>query len=80
MSNAWEVKLEDIETVLEAHGSDANPQDVFDDFDDVLRVEKAILWYTNFDQQCAAADDEIEDILIEKGIIGRPKLFSMPKG
>lgn len=80
MSVAWEVTVEDIETVLDAHGSNLDAQDIFDDWDgEFLRIEKAVLWYQDFDQQCAAAQDEIEDILIEKGFITKPKLFLMPK-
>ena len=49
---------------------DCTPQD--------LRVEKAILWYQDIESQEAAADDELEDILMEKGIISGGKLFETP--
>lgn len=78
MKKAWEVRIEDIEKILNTHNSDADPQEVFNDFDQELRVEKAILWYQDPDSQEAAADDELEDILLEKGIISGRKLFRMP--
>ncbi len=79
MSNAWEVSVEDIEKILEAHGSEKNPDDVFENFTQDLRVEKAVLWYENFDDQEAAALDEIEDVLIEEKVVDGPKLFPTPK-
>ena len=78
MSRAWEVRLDDIEEILEAHGSDADAGEVFDNFTEDLRVEKAVCWYTDRVSQEAAAKDELEDILIEKGILQKPKLFSAP--
>ena len=78
MRKAWEVRIEDIEKILNAHNSDADPQEVFENFDQDLRVEKAILWYQDIESQEAAADDELEDILMEKGIISGGKLFETP--
>lgn len=78
MSNAWEVTQEDIETVLEAHASgvDLDAEEVFDNFYEGDRVEKAVLYYDDFDDQVTAALSEIEDVLIEQGIIEKPKQFN----
>ncbi len=79
MSKAWEISVEDIEEILIAHGSDEDAEEVYDNFTEDLRVEKAVCWYNDRASQEQAAKDEIEDILIEKGIIEKPKLFSVPK-
>ena len=42
------------------------------------RIEAAVLYYVEFDEQVDSALDEIEDILIEAGIIAAPKLFEAP--
>lgn len=76
MSMAWEVTLEDIETVLEAHGMGDKAQMIYDDFDGQDRVEKAILYYTDMDDQTAAANSEIEDILMEDGVLSGEKKFN----
>lgn len=79
MSIAWEVTVEDIEKVLDAHNSEKDADDVYDTFTQNLRVEKAVLWYQNFDDQMEASLDEIEDILIEEKVIEGPKFFRAPK-
>ena len=79
MSMAWEVTVEDIERVLEAHNSEKDADDVYDTFTQNLRVEKAVLWYQKFDDQMDASLDEIEDILIEEKVIEGPKFFRAPK-
>lgn len=79
MSKAWEISVKDIETILEAHGSEADAGEVFDNFTEDLRVEKAVCWYTTREAQAEAALDEIEDVLIEQGILQKPKLFSVPR-
>jgi hypothetical protein len=88
MSLAWEVTTEDVYQVLRAHeihepdGSPLNPDGL------LLRnamgrvraadVEEAILRYTDFDDQVSAALDEIEDHLIEAGVIPAAKAFRAP--
>ncbi len=78
MSMAWEVTVEDIGQVLEAHGSERDPDEVLEAFSEGDRVERAVLRYTKFDDQVASALDEIEDILIEDGVISGGKVFSPP--
>ena len=84
MSNAWEVTTDDIEQVLDAHGiKDCSIDEIFEEMvgSDFDRVEKAVLYYTDFDDQVNSALDEIEDILIENGRIpaGTQKKFSISK-
>lgn len=76
---AWEVTVEDIEKILEAHGSEKDPDDVFDNFTQDLRVEKAVAWYQNREDQQEAALDELEDILIEEDVIDGAKMFRAPR-
>ena len=78
MSKMWEVRFEDIKEILEAHGSSEDAGEVFDNFTDDLRVEKAVCWYSDRFSKEEAAKDELEDILIEKGILKKPKIFSTP--
>jgi hypothetical protein len=75
MSMAWEVTLDDIEHVLDAHGMGERAQEIYDEFDDQYRVEKAVLYFTDMDDQTAAANSEIEDILMEAGVITGEKKF-----
>ena len=82
MSNAFEITADDVATVLRRHKlvntcDDPLVDEVFDDLD-VDRVERAALWYTDLDDQTASALDEIENILIEEGVIDAPKLFQAP--
>lgn len=71
MSNAWEVTVDDVKLILDAHGSSADPQDVFDNIvaleDD--RIEDAVLYHTDFDDQVSEALSEIENVLIENGLV-----------
>ncbi|MCK9435057.1 MAG: hypothetical protein M0R32_09640 [Candidatus Cloacimonetes bacterium] len=78
MSKAWNVTAEDIAEILEAHESTADSVKIFEGFKDELRVEKAVLWYSDYSSQVDAAKDELEDILIEQGVIEKPKRFSAP--
>ena len=84
MTNAWEVTNEDIEHVLSEHAktpieiASLLTHDVIDvmDYD---RVEKAILHYTDMDNQIQCSHSEIEDILIENDVLDGPKLFHCPR-
>ena len=80
MSNAWESTDEDIENVLSAHGKtqeeiDVMFREVIIDAMDHSRIEKAILSYTDLDDQINASHNEIEDILMEAKIIDGDKIF-----
>jgi len=82
MNTAFEIRPDDVAAVLKRHGkvnSCDHPlvEELFDALD-LDRVERAALWYTDMDDQTASALDEIENILIEDGVILPPKLFKSP--
>lgn len=84
MSNAWEVTPEDIGAILKAHDKERNEdsEELFREFfwsQNAHQVEKAVLAYTDFDDQCAAASCEIENILMEEGRVQGPKKFNGPE-
>lgn len=82
MSYAWEVTDEDIAVVLKRHSVyDSKTADRARDLcQDVEadRIEKAALAYNDFEDQVSSALDEIEDILIEEGIVTTQKRFAAP--
>jgi len=83
MSNAWEVTNDDIEHVLSEHGKSQEEinemlMGVVIDAMDYSRVEKAILHYTDMDDQIQCSYSEIEDILMEDKVIDGEKLFHCP--
>lgn len=73
---AWEITSEDIKQVLEPHG--VKFTDLISDMVDDSEVENAVLFYCNFDNQVNAALCNIEDQLIEAGVITGSKLFNGP--
>lgn len=80
MSFAWEVSDEDVAIVLKRHGVyDSKTADRARDLCrevEADRIEKAALAYNDFDEQVSSALDEIENILIEEGIVTTPKRFT----
>lgn len=81
MSMAWEVTPDDVGTVLAAHGLDVDEDTIHDQyFDDdaQYRVEDAILYHCNMEDQIVEAMAEIEDILIEAEVIQGEKKFESP--
>ena len=79
MSMAWEVTVDDVSTVLERHGI-KKTRDEIDGIHDGLdfdEIEDAVLRYTMNDSQCRAMFDEIENQLMEDGVIEtKEKKFS----
>jgi hypothetical protein len=74
MCNAWEVTDEDVAIVLFRNHLDLDPAQLFDDHfagntENCSRVEWAALGYSDIDEQCESALNEIEAILIEAGVI-----------
>jgi hypothetical protein len=68
MSFAWEVTEEDVENVLKKHKlqvSDTTLSELHGSLD-CDKIEKAVLYYTDFDDQCNAALKEIEEQLKEQ--------------
>lgn len=81
MSFAWEVTPDDVQTVLDAHGVTCeDAEELFDEFicGSSDTIEAAVLAYTDFDDQCAVALSEIEDILIEEARVRLPKKWKAP--
>lgn len=80
MSMAWEVTVEDVSTVLERHGIKKTKDEIDEihdglDFDEIEDV--VVLSYIMNDSQCSAIFDEIENQLMEDGIIEtKEKKFS----
>ncbi len=81
MSMAWEVTKTDIRVVLGKHG--IKDEGVIETAwnivcDESDTVEDAVLYYTDMDDQVYAALDEIENILIENGVLEGEKQFVTP--
>lgn len=82
MTTAWEVTQDDVAIVLVAHGLTAD-QTILDRCEELMmehadRIEKAALHYNDMDDQTTSALDEIENVLIEEGVITVPKRFAAP--
>lgn len=71
MSMAWEVTVDDVETVLKRNGIVKTEEEISDIHDglDCDEVEEVVLSYTDFDDQVDAALDEIERQLKADGVI-----------
>ncbi len=82
MSQAWEITLEDIRTILCEHDaedqSDEECEQILDEID-ADNVESAVLQFTDFDDQVSASSCELEDQMIEIGYINHPKRFDSPE-
>lgn len=79
MSMAWEVTVDDVEIVLERHGIKKTEEEISDIHDglDFDEIEDAVLSYTMNDSQYSAMFDEIENQLMEDGVIEtKEKKFS----
>jgi len=76
MSMAWEITSDDIKQVLEEHG--VTFFDHIANMIDGAEVEATVLDYCNFDNQVDASMCNIEDQLIEAGVINGPKKFLEP--
>jgi hypothetical protein len=74
MSLAWQVSEDDIHQVLFRHSKlscfEAASKAISEEDG---RVEKAVLYYDDFEKQCEVALSEIEDILLGKGVIAGEK-------
>lgn len=72
MSFGWEIRDDDVDHVLQAHG--VSDEDIRDAAIDAVsvdseRVERAALVFDEIDDQIQAALSEIEMILIEQGLL-----------
>lgn len=84
---AWEWNTEDVYEVLLAHEkvpdnyciSHPLVQRCFDlCASQERRIEKAVLYYCDFETQCDSFFDELENILMEHGILTGPKRYKAP--
>ena len=82
LNRAWQITDEDIELVLVTHR--VNPtQEAIDNVRaalDVPAIVSRLLTYTEFDVQCDSALSDIEDVILEEGIVdpNTPKQFDRP--
>ncbi len=81
MSNAWEITELDVEGVLNEHKIAVSDEKLSELHNEVCihadDIEKAILYYTDFDDQCDCCQCKIEDILIASRFITGHKRFKM---
>jgi len=72
MSLAWETTTEDLKTVLDAHGvsnSETELEDWLDEHIDTDLIEENLLYYTDMEIQTDSMLSDIEDQLMEAGVI-----------
>ena len=77
--NAWEITLEDVQTVLAAHGV-VLPKQRIDEIHGELNHEAIIdtlLNYNDLEQQTQSVLDDIENYLLEAGIVTGEKEFRL---
>ena len=80
MSGAWETTTEDVETVLDAHGIVKTAEEIAEIHDNLDHdsIETGVLYYTSMEAQTDSMLDDIEDELMESGIIPKgEKKFTM---
>lgn len=78
MSSAWEVTTDDLLIVLDRHGvkkTEAELEQLLDDVIDADAIEDGVLYYTDMDDQVQSALSDIEDQLMEAGVIPRGDKF-----
>lgn len=79
MSGAWETTQDDVKTVLDRHGvtvTDERLSELHDGLDHE-GIEDGLLHYTNMDDQTNSMLSDIEDALMEDGVIPKgDKLFN----
>jgi hypothetical protein len=75
----WELRTEDIDTVLDRHATSLDPAQRERVVDDVLleadRIEELVFEHSGFEARRAALLSAIEDVLIEQDVIDSDKLF-----
>lgn len=75
MSMAWEVTPDDVQQVLDKHGINRQAEEVYE-FVDPNKVEDAALNGDDMDEQVQYALQNIEEQLMENGVIPQgPSLF-----
>ncbi len=80
MSLGWEVTTDDVATVFNAHGipyKESGLENILDGLD-VDAIEKGVYYYTSIEDQIESALCDIEDQLIDLGIVTGDKKFENP--
>jgi len=80
MSMGWEVTTEDVRLVLDAHNvkvDDARLEEIHESLDHDA-IEDGVMYYTDMDDQTMSMLDDIENQLIEEGVVTGEKSFFSP--
>ena len=80
VDSAFEITYEDVQTVAQSHGvelSEEEAQQLCDELDHHAIV-KGLLTYVDMDDQITSCYDDVENVLLEKGIITGDKVYVEP--
>lgn len=80
VDSAFEITAEDVQTVAQSHGvelSEEEAQQLCDELDHHAIV-KGLLTYVDMDDQITSCYDDIENVVLEKGIITGDKVYVEP--
>jgi len=78
MSYAFQVTADDVELVMNAHSQGVSAEEAEEIFDQHIapqaeRIEKAALYGNEMEEQTEYAHKEIAAILVEEGVLTKPK-------
>jgi hypothetical protein len=79
-NTAFEITSEDVQTVATQHGvelTDEQAEGILDQLD-LDAIVKGLLHYCDMDEQTTSAYDDIEDHLLQQGVISGDKVFCSP--
>ncbi len=79
---AWEVTIEDINLVLAFHGVSVAEEQVHELLRelDTDAITDGLSYYEDFGDQCMSVLSEVEDQLIDLGVVDSDKLFEKSDG
>ena len=77
MSLAWEITEDDVAWVLRSHGMNKSEDEISEIHDDLDHEEiiENLLRYTDMEDQMNSMYDDIENALLESGVIAGEKIF-----
>jgi hypothetical protein len=77
--SAWEITLEDVQTVLMSHGVELPPNQIAEIHGELNHegIIDMLLDYDDLEQQTQSMLDDIENYLLEAGIVTGEKKFRM---
>ena len=79
-NTAFEITPGDVQTVADQHGvtlSDGEAEGILDELD-LDAIVEGLLHYCDMDEQTTSAYDDIEDHLLQEGVISGHKVFYSP--